>query len=153
MLSIGVQAPDFTVRHEDGHTTTLASLLASGPLVLYFYPADFTAVCTKQACMFRDIHPELVAAGVRVIGVSGQGDSSHAAFQSKHDLPFPLLPDKDGAVAAAYGVQGPFGLTRRVSYLINGQGVVVDRLQADLRVGRHEAFARRAIARFGRLEG
>jgi peroxiredoxin Q/BCP len=146
MLSIGARAPDFTVHHEDGHTTTLASLVAEGPLVLYFYPADFTPVCTKQACMFRDIHPELVAAGVRVVGVSGQGDGSHEAFKSKHDLPFMLLPDKDGALAAAYGVKGPFGLTRRVSYLIDGQGTIIDRLQADLLVGRHEAFARRAIA-------
>lgn len=150
MLSIGSRAPDFEAHHDDGHSTTLADLLARGPFVLYFYPADFTAVCTKQACMFRDIHPELEAAGVRVVGVSGQGDGSHEAFRHKHDLPFALLPDKDGRIAAAYGARGVLGRTARVSYLIDGQGIIVDRLQADLRVARHEAFARQAIARFGR---
>lgn len=153
MLNVGAHAPDFTVVHEDGRTTRLADLTAAGPSVLYFYPADFTPVCTKQACMFRDIYPELQAAGIRVFGVSGQGEGSHAAFRDKHALPFELLPDKDGALARAYGVQGPFGLTRRVSYLLDGQGVVVDRLVADLRVGRHESFARNAIARFGRSAG
>ncbi|MCB9546056.1 MAG: peroxiredoxin [Myxococcales bacterium] len=149
MLNIGDSAPDFVAHTAEGDVT-LAALCAEGPFVLYFYPADFTPICTKQACMFRDIHPELVAAGVRVVGVSSQGDSSHEAFRHQHDLPFPLLPDKDEAIAGAFGVKGPFGLTRRASFLMDGDGRVVDRLVADLRVARHEAFARKAIERFGK---
>ncbi|MEZ4473589.1 MAG: peroxiredoxin [bacterium] len=149
MLNIGDLAPEFVAQTAEG-PRSLADLRAEGPFVLYFYPADFTPVCTRQACMFRDIHPELVEAGVRVIGVSPQGESSHDAFRQQHDLPFPLLPDKDQAIAAAFGVQGPFGLIRRASFLIDQEGRIVDRLVADLRVGRHEDFARKAIQRFGR---
>lgn len=148
MLDIGDAAPAFTVTDDSGKAITLADLLADGPFVLYFYPADFTPVCTKQACMFRDIHPDLVAAGLRVIGISAQGTSSHTAFKEKYDLPFPLLADKDKTVAKAFGVL-TMGFLRRVSYLIDQDGMIVDRLTADLRVGKHEDFARRAIARFG----
>ena len=148
MLSIGDAVPEFTIVNDAGDAVRRADLLADGPFVLYFYPADFTPVCTRQACMFRDIHPELVAAGLRVIGVSAQGASSHTAFKEKFDLPFPLLADKDKSVAKAFGVL-TMGFMRRASFLIDADGRVVDRLTADLRVNEHEAFARRAIARFG----
>lgn len=148
MLAIGDAVPDFEITNDAGEPVRRDDLLADGPFVLYFYPADFTPVCTKQACMFRDIHPELVEAGLRVIGVSAQGASSHTAFKEKFDLPFPLLADKDKAVAKAFGVL-TMGFMRRASFLIDGDGRVVDRLTADLRVQKHEAFARRAIARFG----
>lgn len=148
MLDIGDAAPAFTVTDDTGAPVTLADLLADGPFVLYFYPADFTPVCTKQACMFRDIHPDMVAAGLRVVGISAQGASSHTAFKEKFDLPFPLLADKDKAVATAFGVM-TFGFMRRASFLIDQDGMIVDRLTADLRVQKHEDFARRAIARFG----
>lgn len=146
MLSVGDRAPSFSATTDAGETVTLSDLLTDGPFVLYFYPADFTPVCTKQACMFRDIHPDLVAAGLRVIGISGQGESSHTAFKQKYDLPFPLLADKDKRVAKAFGVL-TMGFMRRASFLIDGDGVIVDRLTADLRVNKHEDFARRAIAR------
>ncbi|MGK0362534.1 MAG: peroxiredoxin Q/BCP [Bradymonadia bacterium] len=149
MLAIGDAVPDFTIIDDAGESVRRDDLLADGPFVLYFYPADFTPVCTKQACMFRDIHPELVDAGLRVVGVSAQGASSHTAFKEKFDLPFPLLADKDKAVAKAFGVL-TMGFMRRASFLIDGQGRVVDRLTADLRVQKHEDFARRAITRFGR---
>ena len=127
---------------------TLASLLADGPLVLYFYPADFTPVCTREACMFRDVHPELTAAGVRIFGVSPQGESSHAAFRAEHDLPFPLLADADRRLVKAYGASGPFGIgVRRVSYFIAADGRVADREVADLRVARHQGFVERVLAR------
>lgn len=148
MLSVGDSAPAFSVTTDAGETIALSDLLADGPFVLYFYPADFTPVCTKQACMFRDIHPDLVAAGLRVIGISAQGASSHTAFKEKYDLPFPLLADKDKRVAKAFGVL-TMGFMRRASFLIDDKGVIVDRLTADLRVQKHEDFARRAIARFG----
>lgn len=148
MLDIGDAAPAFSAIDDTGASLTLADLLADGPFVLYFYPADFTPVCTKQACMFRDIHPELVDAGLRVIGISAQGASSHTAFKQKYALPFPLLADKDKQVAKAFGVL-TMGFMRRASFLIDGDGMIVDRLTADLRVQKHEDFARRAITRFG----
>lgn len=148
MLNVGDRAPAFEAHTDSGDAVTLDGLRAEGPFVLYFYPADFTPVCTKEACMFRDAHPRLVEAGVRVFGVSPQGASSHAAFREKHDLNFPLLADPDKQIVKAYGATLPLGLgVRRVSYLIGQDGVIADRAVADLRVGPHEAFVDRVVAR------
>ena len=148
MLSVGDRAPDFTLQDDTGATVTLAELLADGPFVLYFYPKDFTPVCTKQACMMRDVYPDLVAAGVRVVGVSPNGSGSHAAFREKFELPFPLLADKGKGMAAAYGAVGALGLgTKRISYFIDADGTIADATSARLRVSVHEAFVRRVLAR------
>ncbi len=147
MLGIGDAAPGFTLVDDVGGRVTLASLLEGGAFVLYFYPADFTPVCTKQACMFRDVYPDLVAAGVRVVGVSPQNEVSHAEFKRRHHLPFPLLADTGRAMADAYGARGPLGVgIRRVSYFIDRDGRIADAVTADLRVGRHAAFVQRVIA-------
>ena len=148
MLKVGEPAPDFTLEDDEGGSVTLASLRAEGPFVLYFYPADFTPVCTRQACMFRDMHPELVSAGVRVFGVSPQDAETHGRFREAHQLPFPLLVDHDLRVAEAFGALLPMGLgIRRASFLVDTDGRIADAVGADLRVGRHEAFARRVIER------
>lgn len=153
MLAIGQPAPNFALADEAGVMVTLASLLASGPVVLYFYPADFTPVCTAQACMFRDWTEELSAAGVRVVGISPQGTASKQKFKAKHTLGFTLLADPEKKAIAAYGAAFLFGMiTRRVTYLIepspNG-GVIADRVVADLSVGPHRAFVERVMKRVG----
>ncbi len=149
MLRVGNQAPPFSLVDEAGEARDLQGLSGEGPFVLYFYPADFTPVCTKQACMFRDRHAELVEAGVRVFGVSPQGASSHQAFRAKHDLPFTLLVDEDQRAAGAFGLKGLLGMVRRTSYLIGADGQILDLVNAGLRVGRHEDFVDRVLARFG----
>lgn len=148
MLSIGDTAPDFELFDDQGEPVRLQALLAEGPFVLYFYPADFTPICTREACMYRDLHPRLVDAGVRVIGVSPQAAGSHAEFRQRHDLPFRLLADPERRVIRAYGAAGPLGLgVRRVSYLIDAQGRVADRAVADLRLSPHRALVERATTR------
>jgi thioredoxin-dependent peroxiredoxin len=147
MLAAGKRAPDFTARNQNDEPVALADLLRSGPLILYFYPADFTPGCTQEACSLRDLHSQLLAAGVSVAGVSPQSPQSHAAFVAKYSLPFTLLSDGDKALARAYDVVGPFGFgVRRASFLINTSGVIEDALLADLRISRHEAFFRKAAA-------
>ena len=147
MLSAGNRAPDFTVRNQNDEPVALADLLRNGPLLLYFYPADFTAGCTREACSLRDLHAQLLAAGVSVAGVSPQNAKSHAAFAAKHALPFTLLCDPDKVLARAYEVVGPLGLgVRRASFLISQEGLIEDAVLADLRIGRHEAFFRKALA-------
>ncbi len=98
MLANGQKAPEFELPDQDGRKQTLKSLLKDGPLILYFYPADFTPGCTKEACSFRDLHQELLKAKLRVVGVSPQDVDSHRRFAEKHGLNFPLLadPDKQG---------------------------------------------------------
>lgn len=130
----------------DGSSVSLAELLASGPVVLYFYPADFTPACTAQACMVRDLQGDLIAAGLRVVGISPQSPESHRRFAEKHGLAFPLLSDEDKTAVKAFGVNGPFGVSvRRMSFLIETDGRIGDAVRADLQIGRHKAFIRRAI--------
>ena len=145
MLAAGSTAPSFELPGDDGEQHSLRSLLGNGPLILYFYPADFTPGCTREACSLRDIHSELVAAGLRVAGVSPQDVDSHVRFKSEYSLPFLLLSDPDKKVIQAYGADGPLGIgVRRITYLIDSSGRIEDAVQADIRVSRHEEFVRKA---------
>jgi len=146
MLKNGTTAPEFSLQDQDGTKHTLQSLLAKGPLILYFYPADFTPGCTKEACSFRDLQQELLKAKLRLVGVSPQDVASHQRFAEKHGLNFPLLADPDKVAVKAYDVDGPLGFgVRRGTYLIGKDGVIQDSVLADLRIGAHEAFVQHAI--------
>lgn len=147
MLEAGDIAPDFTLPDEQGAEVSLVESLERGPALLYFYPADFTPGCTAQACMFRDAHASLADAGITVLGISPQDSQSHRKFKDKFSLNFPLLADTDKAVIRAYGVAGPFGLiTRRATYHVAPQRVIEQRLLADLRIDRHQAFVNRVLS-------
>ncbi|HEY6515324.1 MAG TPA: peroxiredoxin [Steroidobacteraceae bacterium] len=147
MLTIGARAPEFTLPDADGQATSLSNLLRDGPLILYFYPADFTPGCTREACQFRDLESEVEAAGLRVAGISPQTPESHRAFREKYKLSFTLLADVDRFVIKMYRVQGPLGFgVRRTTYLIDQARHVQDAVVADFRIGEHEAFVRKAVA-------
>lgn len=147
MLTIGARAPEFTLPDADSQPTSLSNLLRDGPLILYFYPADFTPGCTREACQLRDIQTEIETAGLRVAGVSPQTPESHRAFREKYKLPFTLLADVDRFVIKMYGVQGPLGFgVRRATYLIDQARHIQDAVLADFRIGEHEAFVRKAVA-------
>jgi peroxiredoxin Q/BCP len=146
MLAKGTKAPDFELADQDGRRQTLKGLLAEGPLILYFYPADFTPGCTKEACSFRDLHQELLRAKLRIVGVSPQDVDSHRRFADQHGLNFTLLADPDKTVVKAYDLDGPLGFgVRRGTYLIGKDGRIKDSVLADLRSGAHEAFVRNAL--------
>ena len=146
MLAKGTKAPEFALADQDGRKHTLKSLLAGGPLILYFYPADFTPGCTKEACSFRDLHQDLMKGRLRVVGVSPQDVASHRKFADQHKLNFPLLADPDKVAVKAYDVDGPLGFgVRRGTYLIGKDGVIQDSVLADLRIGAHEAFVLNAL--------
>jgi peroxiredoxin Q/BCP len=147
MLANGQKAPEFELADQDGRRHTLKALLKDGPLILYFYPADFTPGCTKEACSFRDLHQDLLKAKLRVVGVSPQDVESHRRFAEKHGLNFPLLADPDKKAVKAYDVDGPLGFgVRRGTYLIGADGKIQDSVLADLRIGAHEEFVQAALA-------
>ena len=147
MLAIGARAPEFTLPDAEGQSVSLSNLLSHGPLVLYFYPADFTPGCTREACQLRDLQPDIDAAGLVVAGVSPQSPESHRAFRERYKLPFTLLSDVDKDVIRMYDVQGPLGLgVRRATFLIDQARRIQDAVLADLRIARHEAFVRKAAA-------
>jgi peroxiredoxin Q/BCP len=150
VLHPGTLAPDFALPDHTGRTRRLSELAAEGPLILYFYPADFTPGCTREACDFRDLHAQILGSGHRVVGVSPQSPESHSRFRERYSLPFVLLSDEDRTAIRAYGVDGPLGLgVRRATYLVDRNRRIVDAILADLRVGRHLAFVERAIAAKG----
>jgi len=98
----GQKAPAFTLAADDGKKVKLADF-AGKPVVLYFYPADDTPGCTREACAFRDRKAELTKLGAVVLGVSPDDVASHGKFRDKYKLNFPLLADPDHAVAEKYG--------------------------------------------------
>jgi peroxiredoxin Q/BCP len=146
MLKTGERAPEFTLPDDTGKDRSLTDFLNAGTTVVYFYPADFTPGCTRQACALRDLQSELKNAGLRVVGISPQSPESHLRFRAKYDLPFALLSDRQKEVIKMYGVNGPLGFgVRRASYLIDGSRRIRDAVLADFAVARHADFVRKAI--------
>ncbi len=146
MLKTGSSAPEFILEDENGSETSLTDLLQDGPLILYFYPADFTPGCTKEACDFRDIHNDIVSVGLQVVGVSPQNAKSHKKFRDEHKLPFKLLCDEDKVAVKMYDADGPLGFgVRRITYLINQGKKIQGAMQADLLIGKHKEFIERAV--------
>jgi len=147
MLEVGGIAPEFTLPDENDKQVSLSSLLTDGPLVLYFYPADFTPVCTMQACAFRDRYKDIENAGVRIVGISPQSAASHRRFRDMFSLPFPLLHDEGRTVIKAFGVEGFFGLgVRRATFLIGQDRKIQERVVADLMLGSHLDLVREVVA-------
>ena len=147
MLRMEGRAPEFTLPDQDGQSVSLTTLLRQGPLILYFYPADFTFGCTREACLIRDLHAEIQGAGLDVAGVSPQDPESHRAFRQRHKLPFTLLSDVDKFVIRMYDVQGPLGFgVRRATYLVDQGRYIRAAVLADFRISQHEDFIRRAVA-------
>lgn len=147
MLKPGDKAPDFSLPDQAGRTVTLDDLLADGPLILFFYPADFTPICTREACLFRDAYRELAAAGVSVCGVSPNDSKSHARFRDRHGLTYTLLADPGKNAIRAFGVDGPFGIgMRRATFLIGPDHRIREAVRADLRLKPHDDLMQRVLA-------
>ena len=122
MLAMGSRAPEFTLPDQDDRTISLSTLLNRGPLILYFYPADFTPGCTREACMFRDLHAEILNAGLSVAGISPQAPERHTRIPREIQTPFPLLSDVEKFVIKMYDVNGPTGPGRPASDLSDRSG-------------------------------
>lgn len=121
----GKVPPAFTLKDQDGKTVSLSKFKGK-PVVLYFYPADETPGCTKQACAFRDSYEKFKKAGAQVVGISGDDPSSHKAFAKKYKLPYTLLSDDGNKVRKEWGVPSDlFGtLPGRQTYVLDKNGVV-----------------------------
>ena len=147
MLNVGDSAPDFALPDQEDETVTLDDLVSGGPVVLYFYPADFSPVCTAEACAFRDRFDDVSALGIRIAGISRQSPESHGRFARTFSLPFPLLSDSRGTAVEAYGVSGPFGFgVRRVTFLIDESKTIRNRVVSDLFVGSHMDLLKKTVA-------
>ncbi|MEB3261348.1 MAG: peroxiredoxin [Cyanobacteriota bacterium] len=123
-LATGDPAPLIALPDQTG-VERRSDQLNGRALVLFFYPKDDTPGCTVEACAFRDSYSDLQAMGAEVWGVSADDAASHQRFASRHRLPFPLLVDHGNQLRRAFGVPSVLGLLPgRVTYVIDGQGVI-----------------------------
>jgi thioredoxin-dependent peroxiredoxin len=143
-ISSGIPAPDFELL-DDTNTPRKLSDYRGKNVVLYFYPADDTPGCTKEACNFRDDYSAYEKADVVILGVSPDDVASHAKFKEKFQLPFPLLADVGHKVCTLYGVWGPkkaFGKEYdgviRTTFLIDGNGKIA-KVFENVRPAEHSA--------------
>jgi peroxiredoxin Q/BCP len=151
-VGVGDTAPDFELGGTGDRTYRLADFRGQW-LVLAFYPGDFTPVCTRQFCSYRDAADRLDDLDAEVLGISPQALDSHERFRAKYGLTVPLLADPDRTTIRAYGVLGPGGLVRRSIFIVDPTGVVryrhvallglhykdVEALKRSLREARDEA--------------
>jgi peroxiredoxin Q/BCP len=151
-LQAGDTAPDFTLPDETGQERTLSAFLASGPVVLFFYPAANTSGCTAEACHFRDLAGEFAAVGAQRLGISVDDVSAQQSFASKNGFDYPLLADVGGKVAASFGVKrnglmGRLAPVKRATFVIGADGVIKDVISSETKMDLHADGALKALAR------
>lgn len=148
-IAVGEQAPLFDLPASGGRRVKLEDYRGKKNVVLYFYPRDFTPVCTKEACGFRDAYEDLVAADTEVIGVSVDEDGSHQKFAEKFGLPFPLVSDPKRELATKYGCVGLLskiiGRVNRVTFVIDKEGRVAHVLEGELSASHHVDGVKKAV--------
>jgi peroxiredoxin Q/BCP len=139
MVAVGEKAPEFEGKLGDGKQFRLKDYQGRRHLVLYFFPKDFTPGCTKEACSFRDHRGEVAALDAEIVGVSFDTVEKHAQFADKYQLPFPLVSDSDGKIAGKFGVArlGGWLPTKRVTFVIDKQGVVRNVIQSEFSMDKH----------------
>jgi peroxiredoxin Q/BCP len=136
-LKVNDSVPAIEAKNQDGKTIKLEEL--KGHFVLYyFYPADDTPVCTKEACSLRDNFDEIKKLNALVFGISRQDEKSHKQFIARHKLPFDLLVDRDGVVSKAFGVSAMLGYNHRSSFLANPEGKII-KTYPNVDPGKHAA--------------
>jgi peroxiredoxin Q/BCP len=143
-ISAGGPAPEFEMLDDINVMRKLSDFRGKN-VVLYFYPADDTPGCTKEACNFRDNYGAYEQAGVVILGVSPDDVKSHVKFKQKYQLPFPLLADDGHKVCDAYGVWGPkkfmgkeYEGVLRTTFLIDGNGYIL-KVFENVRPAEHSA--------------
>ena len=130
-LEVGQMAPDFEAKIETGASIKLSDYRGK-KVILYFYPKDDTPGCTAQACNLRDNYSALLKKGFAVVGVSTDAVKTHKKFETKYELPFPLIADEDKKIVEQYGVWGEkkfmgktyMGITR-TTFLIDEAGKII----------------------------
>ncbi len=120
---VGDKAPDFELEGTGSRPYRLTDFAETG-VILAFYPGDFTPVCTRQFCSYRDDGDRIEALGVPMMGISPQTVDSHERFADQHGLTVPLLSDPGKKVARSYGVVGPGGFIRRAIFLVDREGIL-----------------------------
>lgn len=153
-LKVGDVAPDFTVTARQAgkdRELSLGGVLAERNLVLYFYPRDFTLVCTREACGFQGSYAELVSRDAEVVGVSVDDAETHDRFAREHRIEFPLVSDPKRELARRYGatsaLRDALGVVARLTYVIGRSGRIEGVFDSVVRASQHVDGARAVIER------
>ncbi|HEU4534756.1 MAG TPA: peroxiredoxin [Polyangiaceae bacterium] len=150
MLRVGTPAPPFEGRDSRGQPLNLADFRGKKNVVLFFFPRSFTPGCTAEVCSFRDAYQELSGRDTVLVGVSLDRADVQQRFIDQFELPFHLLSDEDQRVSRAYEALGVIGsvlkMPRRVTYLIDKEGVVRAAFRHELAIKRHLDDVRSALA-------
>ncbi len=137
----GDRVPDFELPDQTGAVRSLSSLLADGPVVLFFYPAAMTPGCTKEACHFRDLADEFAEVGASRVGISTDPVGKQAKFSDSQRFDYPLLSDADGKVAELFGVKrgllGKFLPVKRTTFVIDTDSTVLDVISSEVNMDTH----------------
>ncbi len=135
VLKEGDKAPNFSAKDQNGNTVSLSDFLDK-TLILYFYPKDDTPGCTAEACSFRDNYQSLLQQGYNVVGISTDDEKSHKKFETKYQLPFPLIADADKSISESYGVwveKNMYGKlymgTARTTFLIDKNSIILKMIE------------------------
>ncbi|HLF22611.1 MAG TPA: peroxiredoxin [Burkholderiales bacterium] len=144
VVDVGDPAPGFDALDQHGQRARLTDLRGRW-VVLYFYPKDETRGCTAQACAFRDRLSELSTLDAQVFGVSTDSVESHRDFARRHALPFGLLADPSGDLCRAYDALGLLGYAKRVTFVVDPEGVVRGVHRSEIDPAGHVEWARRTV--------
>jgi len=139
-METGDLVTDFELLDEDGTPRKLSELAASGPVVLFFYPAAMTPGCTIESCHFRDMKAEFEAVGAQRVGISADEVAKQKKFSDKHEFDYPLLSDPDGVVATQFGVRRRFtklSPTKRATFVIGSDLRVLGVIRSEVRMNVH----------------
>ena len=126
---VGKRAPDFVLPDRDKAPVKLSEICAKGPALLVFYPGDFTMVCTKQLCNYRDNLAQFSELKIQIVGISPNEPRSHSEFAERYKFTFPLLSDPKRLVAKSFGCTSIFmaGLVSRAIFIVNKDRVILYR--------------------------
>ena len=140
-MDAGDLAPDFTLPDDRGQERTLSDFLATGPVVLFFYPAAMTGGCTAESCHFRDLAAEFAAVGASRVGISMDAVEKQDKFAEKHSFDYPLLSDSAGVVAEAFGVKrgllGKLMPVKRTTFVIDTDRRVLEVIASEISMDSH----------------
>ena len=150
-MKAGDTAPDFNLPDENGTPRTLSTIIADGPVVLFFFPFAMTTGCTRESCHFRDMKAEYEQAGAQRVGISMDSVAKQKEFSDKHGFDYPLLADTEGTVATAFGVKR--GLLKKLSpvkrstFVIGKDGKLVHVISSETKFELHADDALKSLAR------
>jgi peroxiredoxin Q/BCP len=140
-MKTGDQVAEFELPDQTGSVRSLTSLLADGPIVLFFYPAAMTPGCTKEACHFRDLAVEFAAVGAGRVGISADAVAKQAKFADMQKFDYPLLSDSEGVVATQFGVKrgllGKLMPVKRTTFVIDTDRTVLEVIASEFSMDTH----------------